>query len=294
MDNLNISHKELTQLATYIDGDIALIHNFTNLSSKAVRVDNMIFIGFCIKGKGSFKLNNTQYKLSPNDMLICSPNTIVDSTLVSLDFEGRLFGISSHVTEMITTLSVMDSWNILQLINTQPVWRLTPETIRIFLLYYDLFKAHLDGQCDYRYHKERMYSLLQAFTYDLHQVMNRFIHEGAQPSHQGNSLFTGFLKILTNTYPRNRKIAYYADLLNTSPKYLSVICKQQCGKTASEIINQHVFNDIRTMLKDPQKSIKEIAYELDFPNISFLGTYIKRYSGMSPKEYRKYILGNKD
>ena len=29
--------------------------------------------------------------------------------------------------------------------------------------------------------------------------------------------------------------------------------------------------------------------ELDFPNMSFFGKYVKRYIGVSPKQYRKQL-----
>ena len=41
--------------------------------------------------------------------------------------------------------------------------------------------------------------------------------------------------------------------------YLIYICKRQCGKTASDIINQHMIKDIVTLLHDTRKSIKEIS-----------------------------------
>ena len=33
-------------------------------------------------------------------------------------------------------------------------------------------------------------------------------------------------------------------------------------------------------------TVQEIAYSLNFSDISFFGKYFKRYTGMSPKQYR--------
>ena len=65
------------------------------------------------------------------------------------------------------------------------------------------------------------------------------------------------------------------------------MCKNVSGKTATEIINAFVVEDIRQRLEYSEKSIKEIAQELDFPSISFFGKYVKAHLGVSPKEYRK-------
>ncbi|WP_287679026.1 helix-turn-helix domain-containing protein, partial [Bacteroides sp.] len=77
--------------------------------------------------------------------------------------------------------------------------------------------------------------------------------------------------------------------LFVTPKYLSAICKEISGETASDIITRYVKKDIECLLKQPNKTIKEIANELDFANLSFFGKYVKRIFGVSPKEYRENI-----
>jgi hypothetical protein len=58
---------------------------------------------------------------------------------------------------------------------------------------------------------------------------------------------------------------------------------------ASEIINRCIVDDVRRLLHNPNKSVKEISNELGFPNLSFFGKYVKRMLGMSPKAYRKSL-----
>jgi len=40
------------------------------------------------------------------------------------------------------------------------------------------------------------------------------------------------------------------------------------------------------------KTVKEICTELDFPNLSFFGKFVKEHLGMSPTEYRQQNLNN--
>ena len=65
----------------------------------------------------------------------------------------------------------------------------------------------------------------------------------------------------------------------------------QClvDRTAFDVINEAVLTDVRYQLKYSQKSIKEIADYLDFPNISFFGKFVRRHVGCSPKEYRRRL-----
>jgi AraC-like DNA-binding protein len=72
-----------------------------------------------------------------------------------------------------------------------------------------------------------------------------------------------------------------------SPKYLSETIKQISRRTPNEWIDNYVTLEIRVLLRNSTKSIKEIAQDLNFPNQSFLGKYFKEHVGMSPSEYRK-------
>lgn len=54
-------------------------------------------------------------------------------------------------------------------------------------------------------------------------------------------------------------------------------------------INEYVITDIQHLLKNTDKPIKEVVGLLNFPNISFFGTYCRKHFGMSPTEYRKYL-----
>ena len=46
-------------------------------------------------------------------------------------------------------------------------------------------------------------------------------------------------------------------------------------------------------MKYTPKSIKEIACELGFPNLSFFAKYVKKHLGVSPKAYKEQIVNGK-
>jgi AraC-like DNA-binding protein len=63
--------------------------------------------------------------------------------------------------------------------------------------------------------------------------------------------------------------------------------KQVSCKTPNEWIDNYVTLELRVILKNTTRNIKEIAKEMNFPNQSFLGKYFKEHVGMSPSRYRK-------
>lgn len=70
-----------------------------------------------------------------------------------------------------------------------------------------------------------------------------------------------------------RKVEFYASKLFVTSKYLSTVIKNVTGKTASDWIEDVLIEEIQYELKHSNESISEIAFKLNFPNISFLENF---------------------
>ena len=108
----------------------------------------------------------------------------------------------------------------------------------------------------------------------------------AQLPTQENNHFDKFMRLLQENYMKHHTIKYYADRMNLSPKYLSLIIKKVSGRLATEWIDDCVILEAKNLIKYSSMSIQEISYALNFTNQSFFGKYFKRHTGISPKAYR--------
>ena len=81
-------------------------------------------------------------------------------------------------------------------------------------------------------------------------------------------------------------MAFYADQLCLSPKYLSRLIKEVSGKSAPEWIDAYVMLEAKHLLKYTDISIKEIVFKLNFSNQTVFYKYFKAHTGMTPTEYR--------
>ncbi|WP_196016562.1 helix-turn-helix domain-containing protein [Alistipes senegalensis] len=84
-----------------------------------------------------------------------------------------------------------------------------------------------------------------------------------------------------------RSVQWYAERLCKTPRYLSTAVKRANGRSASEWIHEALTREVADALKNSPKSIKEISDELDFPNLSFFGRYVRQRLGCSPSEFRQ-------
>ncbi len=293
MENLrkgNLTVPEAQKYAIYNDGELALsqdMHDALRLLPVQLEVYAIFLV---VEGKARIEINGKAYEISKEDLFICPPNNIVEHGLMSVDFKGYFIFVSSAYVQRIMPLQ--NAWSFKDVFEKNPICSLLPKEVEVFLQYYDLLCSKVQDSNPAQ--KRVIDTLVLAFVYDMENSLNRVVRDKQRPLTSGESIYRRFIDLLESSYPKQRTVSYYADCLHVTPKYLSSVCKQVGNKRPSDIIDSYVLKDIDRLMKHTAKSIKEIACELEFPNLSFFGKYVRKHSGLSPKAYREQIInGNK-
>lgn len=100
-------------------------------------------------------------------------------------------------------------------------------------------------------------------------------------------IFEKFIALVNANCREHRQLAYYADRLCLTERYLGVVVSQTSGTTAKEWVDRAVITAAKVLLRHTDKSIGQIADELHFANDSFFCKYFRRIEGVAPGEYRK-------
>lgn len=272
----------------YKSGDVVLLdeqdvmkHSF----NPPVQIDAAVLV-LCTDGMMEIEVETNNYKLFRGDLLVCGPNRVMKPIKLLNNTAFKIIFLSHFIHR--SGIGYQRSiWDKAFYLGTNPMIHLSDTQITQFEEYYRLLCEKLKNPSS-SYHSEIMQSILQAMMYEILSYLDGVVvSENDRFVRQGEILFRRFVGLLAESKVKSRFVYYYADKLNVSTKYLSAVCKQVSGKTAGDIIDEFVMKDIIRMLKYSDKSIKEIALELDFPNISFFGKYVKAHLGVSPKAYRR-------
>lgn len=286
MDHLkkgNLASPE-AQNAIYNDGELAFFTDLHNLPAHSPIQLEIYIIGLVREGKGIANINGNSYEIQKNDLFVCQPYNIVEKGLVSLDFKGYFILVSTGFMQRTMPMAgqILDFKFMFE---QNPVCSLLPEEARVFCQYYELLYTKIQQASPMQ--KKVIDTLMLAFFYDMKAALNRVIRQSKpRPFSAGEDLFRRFVELLESTYPKPRAVAWYADQLHVTPKYLSAVCRKAGGDSPSDLIDRYVLKDIDYLMLHTPKSIKEIACELEFPNLSFFGKYVRKHRGMSPKAYR--------
>lgn len=274
----------ISQKMKYYDDDLFFGDNITSLPhiASVFRV-NFLVILFCLEGELRLTIDEREITVRKHDALFVNSNSLVEIGSVSPDVSCKLCAINSHLAFSLINKSLVNA--ILQL-QSNPIIALTPDEITLLVKYYELADFKMTNP-DFNGSREAIHNILKSFSIDLLSFINRHNNSASNILRQGDKLYRKFLYLVTSNVDGHRSVKSYADELCVSPKYLTSVCRQHNGKTASDIITQSLVARIKQMLLYSSLSVKEIASELNFDNLSFFGKFVKKHLGHSPVNYRK-------
>ena len=95
-----------------------------------------------------------------------------------------------------------------------------------------------------------------------------------------------FLELLETRITTHKQVSQYTELMNLSHYQLNEITKVTVGKTASELINEHIILEAKRYLLATSNQIKDIADHLGYEDVSYFIRFFKKQSGYSPESFR--------
>ena len=163
----------------------------------------------------------------------------------------------------------------------------TPVVTNIINGMFGLLKVYFD-QSECTCISQLVLCQLKAFFIGFHEYLQRNpqYRPDEVKSYRVRELFNRFMMLLEKDYKISRDVNYYAEQMNISSKYLTNIVSQVTGHTPKTIIDQYVILQLKMHLKRTTQSIKEMAWEFHFADVSFFCRYFKKHTGLTPQQIR--------
>lgn len=263
--------------------EIDMTGSFGRIYHYPQRMDGCLFV-LCLRGECYLTIHLSEHKIQQNDIVTILPETFVHVHRQSPDCRLLLVGFNKDFLNGSNFLN--NTMNYLSILIDTPVVPLRPPIMELFKDYFMLLTKI--GRMGEKPNKDLVSTILLNI---LHGVGS--IHQKTDVStrtfNRGEEIVKRLIQYIIKHYAQERSVSFYADLLHISPQHLSTTVNKITGKTVTDIIAKLVITDAEAKLKSTDLTIQEIAYSLNFPDISFFGKYFKRYTGMSPKQYRESV-----
>ena len=255
--------------------------------SEYAQLMDAIFL-FIREGQGELEINGITTAVSAGDIVVCKPNsTFRREVEIDNGIRGSFIVVSRRMLMDCMPNTQMIVGALLNLDRSFHVLRLSDKDQTIFSHYAALLRMKLEDS-NHAYHAEVIHLLVKGLICEL--IGGHMLEELAAKQYevgQSEKLFLRFIHLLETTRPRPRFIEHYSSELCVTAKHLSEVCKKVSGRTALQWITEFIINDIRYYLLHTDLSIKEVVYQLQFPNSSFFGKYVRTHFGKSPSELRR-------
>ncbi len=243
------------------------------------------FVGFIYvsTGKIAITLNDTSLRAEAGQIIFYKAGDFISDMLFSPDSDGMVCGIEA--TMPFQSRSPVGFPQLSSLSGNCTVFSLNEATATLLGIYGELLSQKYAMGI-----KAVRFTIISMMEDLLASVALPGDDAGKSPSRQSaDRLYQRFSALLIESYPKPRDVRWYAEALSVSPNYLARVVKQISGKRTMEWIDEAVMTDVRTALIHTDESIKEISARLGFNNAAFFGKYVKKHSGLTPKQLRNSL-----
>lgn len=241
----------------------------------------------CHEGEFEFTLSGRSYKAAAGETVFMPEGMVFSATRWSPDLRvSILIYRTEPIRDVIGTM--VQSVNLYARMSPDMpcVWRTGCEDY--IAGYISLIGTREPSAAEFFAASERKLLLL-SLTYRLCDVFSRRYLSGSSANVRRTEIFLKLIHLIGRHYMTERGVAFYADKLCLSPKYLSELSKTVCGYTVQELVFKAIMRKAMGMLDSTNKTVAEIADKFNFPNPSSFGTFFRKQTGMSPQKYRERI-----
>lgn len=236
------------------------------------------------QGKGKHIIDFKEYELSGHSLHFIHPGQ-VHQVIASEKPEGwvitftKLFLIRNQIPDrMIEDVYLFNKHS-----ETPPL----PIPGDQFDHYVDIIRQikHYE-EIEIEYKREAQGALLKLLLIQSNNHCTRHKNENPQTIETGNQLVRRFKELIEKHYQQYHKVSDYAEILAVTSDYLNKSVKALTGKSAKEYILDRILIEAKRVLLFTQLTNKELSYTLGFEEPAHFSNFFKRYSGLSPLDFR--------
>ena len=273
------------------DGSLVITCRFAGVPAGRVKpIDYGIFI-FCTAGNAQFDYDGQTIHLGPNDLFILFAHGIVENFMSSPDFDCREVWFSrGEMWDM--NMYGKNSLSDLVALKQHPQVTLSEEEYAKLDTYYQLLCQNVREQAEKDNHAI-VHSLFSTFILEILSLMRCHREQDAAAGNNAGAKLHGklladeFVKMVEQSDGRLRRVEDFAERLNVTPKYLSRLMMKTMARKPRTIIALFTLRAIENRLRYSDKTMQEIADELNFSSASAFGKFVREHTGMTPLEFRK-------
>lgn len=246
-------------------------------------------IMICRGGTAVIHIGFSRWTLGPGAVLTLFPNDVVRIEQATADFLVEMLRYDAAILREASLQLEQTVYSLLRKDrcrqNTAVVMDIVNSMFRLLKIYF----RQKECACT----DALVVLQLKAFFLGFYDwiTRNRELMPEEDGTRRTNEIFNLFMETLEKHYRESHDVKFYADRLHITPKYLGTIVRRKTQHTPKVIIDHYVMLQLKLTLRNSDKSVKQIAWEYNFSDVSFFCRYFRLHSGLTPQEFRRTAAG---
>lgn len=245
-----------------------------------------ICIGVKKANQSTFNVGNAMFENENKHMIFVSP---LDAFSIKFDHNEKLNPDVGYVIAFKSEFLLSKKRNFEILNNYRyfnsycfPQHRMSMANLNPMIELAELMK--IEYQEGKAFSREVIGGYLEVMLNKLNRTLN--IQKEVRTSSTCETIATNFERKIIEGGNKIKAVGYYANNLNISPSYLSECTKKVTGKTAKQVLTNHKLIVARSLLEQKDKTIAEIAFEMEFSEPTNFTKFFKKSTGKTPNQFR--------
>lgn len=244
---------------------------------------NFYLLVLFTKGSGFHTIDFDTYEIQPNSLFVLKPGQ-VHSWQLSEDIEGYIAFYSQEIYNVYFGWKQIDEYSFYRSVSNSPEMILNELQSQEISNYFNLLLAE-NRKSEFK-KIDKLLNLLDIIHIELARIYESMQNHNIHPY----NLKVKELEVLVNQYFKTEKSpSFYAGKMNMSLKHLNRICKNVLDITLTDFIYNKVMLESKRLLSANTLSIGEVANEMGFENYSYFTKVFKKYTNLTPQDFKKLV-----
>lgn len=239
------------------------------------------------KGDAIYKTNHKEFPIHGHAILFIAPKEFHSFSMldncegISIVFTANYFSYVPEIWKSYVRLKFFNGDNCIQ-------YSLDRSIDNIQLLLRSLQKQYAVMSTDFPNDFIGLYSSLTLLLHGISKTDEFKLRDNTHSlaNAANDDLYLSFLDMVEDHYCTMHNVREYARQLGICIAKLETCCKECCGHSPKSIIMHRIATEAISMLSDVSIRSNEVGYYLGFKEHSNFVNFFKKYTGLSPTDYR--------
>lgn len=239
----------------------------------------------CLSGSARAMYDMKEMNVEKNDLVIILPGHMLNPIDATEDYRMAWLVFNPSLF-MDSELKFNEK--DLDFFSHAPICRISDEQVESMLSTLHVIKYICDREEEELPNKHRILEAQLSLAYELYLSI-RFQNDREWARDHVGHLYLRFCDLVVAHYKQERNVNFYARLLGYDQRYFTKIFRAyNNGTSPHEWIQDYIATQAkRIMSENPKKTVKQVTFELGFPNTANFCRYFKNATGLTPNEFKQ-------